>query len=70
LENHKNVPHQVMPKLVYISNSTELGTIYTLKELEELSDFCKKQFLLFMDGARMGHGLTSEISDLTLEKGC
>lgn len=69
LESHKNVPHQVMPKLVYISNSTELGTIYTLKELEKLSAFCKENNLyLFMDGARMGHGLTSEISDLTLEK--
>ncbi len=69
LENHKNVPHQVMPKLVYISNSTELGTIYTLKELEKLYAFCKENNLyLFMDGARMGHGLTSEISDLTLEK--
>jgi threonine aldolase len=68
LENHGNVPHQVMPKLVYISNSTELGTIYTLKELKELSDFCKEnQLYLFMDGARMGHALTSEISDLTLE---
>ncbi|KMQ67350.1 amino acid lyase [Chryseobacterium sp. FH2] len=69
LENHRNIPHQVMPKLVYISNSTELGTIYTLKELEELSFFCKENNLyLFMDGARMGHGLTSETSDLTLAK--
>lgn len=69
LENHQNVPHQVMPKLVYISNSTELGTIYNTKELEELSSFCKENGLyLFMDGARLGHGLTSEISDLSLEK--
>ncbi|REC45285.1 threonine aldolase family protein [Chryseobacterium pennipullorum] len=69
LENHQNVPHQVMPKLVYISNSTELGTIYQAKELEELSDFCRQNRLyLFMDGARLGHGLTSEISDLSLEK--
>ncbi len=69
LESHRNIPHQVMPKLVYISNSTELGTTYTLKELEDLSVFCKKNNLyLFMDGARLGHGLTSEISDLTLEK--
>lgn len=69
LESHKNVPHQVMPKLVYISNSTELGTIYKAKELEELSEFCKQNRLyLFMDGARLGHGLTSEISDLTLER--
>ncbi|AZA76656.1 aminotransferase class V-fold PLP-dependent enzyme [Chryseobacterium sp. G0186] len=69
LENHSNVPHQVMPKLVYISNSTELGTIYQAKELEELSEFCRQNRLyLFMDGARLGHGLTSEISDLTLER--
>jgi threonine aldolase len=69
LESHRNVPHQVMPKLVYISNSTELGTVYNTNELEELSAFCKENNLyLFMDGARMGHGLTSEITDLTLEK--
>ncbi|WP_312900767.1 threonine aldolase family protein [Chryseobacterium taichungense] len=69
LESHSNIPHQVMPKLVYISNSTELGTIYTLKELEDLSKFCKQNNLyLFMDGARLGHGLTAETSDLTLEK--
>ncbi|CAA7386585.1 threonine aldolase family protein [Chryseobacterium fistulae] len=69
LESHRNVPHQVMPKLVYISNSTELGTVYTTAELEELSIFCKKNRLyLFMDGARMGHGIMSEASDLTLEK--
>lgn len=69
LEGHRNVPHQVMPKMIYISNSTELGTIYQLQELEELSAFCKENRLyLFMDGARLGHGLTSEISDLTLEK--
>lgn len=69
LENHSNIPHQVMPKLVYISNSTELGTVYLAKELEELSNFCgEKGLYLFMDGARLGHGLTSEISDLTLER--
>lgn len=68
LEDHKNIPHQVMPKLVYISNSTELGTIYSKKELENLSIFCKENNLyLFMDGARLGHALTSEISDLTLK---
>lgn len=69
LESHRNIPHQVMPKLVYLSNSTELGTVYTLSELEALSGFCKENNLyIFMDGARMGHGLTAEISDLTLEK--
>ncbi|MGG5207702.1 threonine aldolase family protein [Chryseobacterium sp. MIQD13] len=69
LESHSNIPHQVMPKLVYISNSTELGTVYLAEELKKLSDFCRKNNLyLFMDGARLGHGLTSEISNLTLEK--
>lgn len=69
LESHRNIPHQVMPKLVYLSNSTELGTIYSLTELEKLSAFCKENHLyIFMDGARMGHGLTAETSDLTLEK--
>lgn len=68
LENHRNIPHQVMPKLVYISNSTELGTIYTKKELDNLSEFCKeKNLFLFMDGARLGHALTSEITDLELK---
>lgn len=68
LESHQNVPHQVMPKLVYISNSTELGTIYTKRELENLSKFCKENKLyLFMDGARLGHALTSETNDLELK---
>ncbi|KUJ53091.1 threonine aldolase family protein [Chryseobacterium sp. JAH] len=68
LENHKNIPHQVMPKLVYISNSTELGTAYSKKELEDLSVFCRENSLyLFLDGARLGHALTSEINDLNLE---
>ena len=65
---HKNKPHQVKPKLVYISNSTEIGTIYSKAELEELSKFCKENNLyLFMDGARLGHALMAENNDLTLE---
>ncbi|SHE37219.1 threonine aldolase family protein [Chryseobacterium takakiae] len=69
LESHRNIPHQVMPKLVYLSNSTELGTVYTLAELERLSSFCKENNLyIFIDGARLGHGLTAETTDLTLQK--
>lgn len=65
---HQNKPHQVKPKLVYISNSTEIGTIYSKEELEELSKFCKENGLyLFMDGARLGHALMAENNDLTLE---
>lgn len=60
-------PHVVKPKLVYISNSTEIGTIYSKKELQELSACCKAhQLILFMDGARLGHALTAENNDLTL----
>jgi threonine aldolase len=59
--------HMVKPRLVYISNSTELGTIYRKAELEALSEFCKKNsLLLFLDGARLGSALTSVNNDLTL----
>ena len=68
LDVHTNVPHQLKQKLVYISNSTEIGTIYTKKELENLSEFCKKKNLyLFMDGARLGHALTAKSNDVTWE---
>lgn len=68
LDVHTNIPHQVKQKLVYISNSTEIGTIYSKKELTELSHYCREKNLwLFMDGARLGHALTAETNDLTLE---
>ncbi|PZP42834.1 MAG: threonine aldolase [Pseudopedobacter saltans] len=60
-------PHVVKPKMVYISNSTEIGTIYQKNELQELSAYCKsKDLYLFMDGARLGHALTAENNDLML----
>ena len=59
--------HMVKPKLVYISNSTEIGSIYNKEELEQLSGFCKENKLfLFMDGARLGSALCSEGNDLEL----
>lgn len=59
--------HTVQPKLVYISNPTELGTLYTLAELEALSDTCHKLGLyLFLDGARLGYGLAAMGNDVTL----
>ncbi|MEK7672398.1 MAG: low specificity L-threonine aldolase [Patescibacteria group bacterium] len=59
--------HMVKPRVVYISNSTELGTVYYKKELKAISDFCRKNGLyLFMDGARLGSALCSEGADLTL----
>ena len=60
--------HTVQPKLVYISNPTELGTLYSLAELESLSQTCRKLGLyLFLDGARLGYGLASRENDLTLQ---
>src|SRR6056297_1019223 len=60
--------HMVKPKLVYISNSTEIGTVYTKSELETLYNFCKaKNLYLFMDGARLGSALESPKSDLKIE---
>lgn len=59
--------HMVQPKMVYISNSTEIGTQYTKAELEALYHVCRQNGLyLFMDGARMGAALTSPVNDLTL----
>lgn len=63
----ENREHTVQPKLVYLSNPTELGTIYTLQELEEISGVCKQYGLyLFVDGARLGYGLTAAGNDVTL----
>lgn len=60
--------HMVQPKMVYISNSTEIGTQYTKAELEALHHICRRKNLyLFMDGARMGAALTSPVNDLTLK---
>ncbi len=54
--------------MVYISNSTELGTIYTKAELTAIHDICKeKGLILFLDGARLGSALTSKSNDLEIK---
>jgi threonine aldolase len=59
--------HMVKPKLVYISQPTEIGSIYSKGELEQLSSFCKiKSLYLYVDGARLGSALCSEENDLQL----
>lgn len=59
--------HMVRPKMVFISNSTELGGIYSKKELDDLYNFCRKNNLyLYLDGARLGAALTSANNDLTI----
>jgi len=61
--------HMVKPAMVYISNSTEVGTFYNKKELKAISDYCKKEGLyLFADGARLGSALCAEGNDLTIEE--
>ncbi|MEH7109812.1 threonine aldolase family protein, partial [Bacillus sp. JJ1764] len=66
LETHSD-EHMVKPKLVYISNSTEIGTIYKKNDLEQLRHFCdQNQLILFMDGARLGSALCSSENDLEL----
>ena len=59
--------HMVKPRLVFISNATEIGTTYCHKELEALFLFCKsKDLLLYLDGARIGSALCAQGNDLTL----
>ncbi|MBE5770819.1 MAG: low specificity L-threonine aldolase [Clostridiales bacterium] len=60
-------PHMVHPGMVYISHPTEYGTLYTKAELQALSAVCRKyQIPLFLDGARLGYGLMSVGTDVTL----
>jgi len=59
--------HMVQPGLVYISHPTENGTTYSRAELEALSKVCREHGLpLFLDGARLGYGLVSKDSDLSM----
>ncbi|MDC7301735.1 threonine aldolase family protein [Agathobacter ruminis] len=63
-----NYTHMVFPGMVYISYPTEYGTIYSKDEMEQIHAICKQYDIpLFVDGARLGYGLASKESDLTLE---
>lgn len=63
-----NHEHMVFPGIVYLSYPTEFGTLYSLRELEDISEICKKyQIPLYLDGARLGYGLMSRECDLTLQ---
>jgi threonine aldolase len=65
--NEDGPEHMVQPGMVYLSFPTEVGTIYTLSELKSISMVCHKYRLpLFIDGARLGYGLCSPESDITL----
>lgn len=59
--------HMVFPRLLYISQPTEIGTVYSLSELKALRQVCDENgLLLFVDGARLGSALTSAECDMTL----
>lgn len=63
-----NQEHMVYPGMVYLSHPTEYGTLYSKKELEAISSICQEyQIPLFLDGARLGYGLMSLESDLTIK---
>lgn len=60
--------HWVLPRMVYISNATETGTIYTKSMLEDLRKTCDKHNLyLYLDGARLANALTCTDNDMTIE---
>lgn len=61
--------HMVKPKMVYLSNATELGTFYTKQELSDIWKLCRRLGLyLFVDGARLGNALCAQGNDLTLKE--
>lgn len=59
--------HMVAPGMLYISQPTELGTVYSLSELESLSRVCRRaEIPLYIDGARLGYGLAAAAGELSL----
>lgn len=59
--------HMVFPGMVYLSQPTELGTLYSRSELEAIADVCRRcELPLFLDGARLGYGLAAEGNELSL----
>ena len=59
--------HMVKPRLVYLSNTTEWGTLYSAMELQALGEFCRgRDLLLYIDGARLGSALAAPGNDVDL----
>ena len=59
--------HMVKPRLVYVSNTTEWGTLYSAAELQALGEFCRSRgLLLYVDGARLASALTTPGNDVDL----
>ena len=63
-DNHE---HMVMPGMVYISQPTEFGTLYSLEELERISAVCRENGVpLYLDGARLAYALACPENDVSL----
>lgn len=68
LTEHSLAPHMVKPRMIYCSQATEVGTVYTKAELTALHRLCRdKGLLLYVDGARLGAALMSEGNDVTMQ---
>lgn len=66
-EHDGNNEHMVMPGMVYVSQPTEYGTLYSLAELEALRKACDEHGLkLYVDGARLAYALAAPENDMTL----
>jgi threonine aldolase len=67
MDAHLHNEHRVLPKVVSLTHATELGTLYTRAELEDIAAVCREFGLyIYVDGARMGSALTAEGADITL----
>lgn len=67
MQQNNFFPHMAKPRLLYLSNASETGTVYTKRELSNLSALCKQlNLLLLMDGARIGTAMCSKKNDMTL----
>ena len=63
----ENYPHMVFPGMVYISQPTEYGTLYSKAELNAIYAICKEYKIpLYIDGARLGYALASTENDVSL----
>ncbi|MEC4175242.1 aminotransferase class I/II-fold pyridoxal phosphate-dependent enzyme [Adlercreutzia sp. R7] len=59
--------HMVFPGMVFIAHPSELGTLYSLAELEALAAVCRRyEIPLYLDGARLAYGLAAPETDVTL----
>lgn len=68
LDSNAGFPHMAKPRLVYISQATEMGTVYSRAEMTAISDLCRaRDLFLLVDGARLGAAVTCDRGDLSLD---